>query len=1647
MTNTYAHLGPSSWPVTSPEAMKLQWSHSVISERNYLNEWQAQENASTLAAEMGSSALLRVDTISFPFRRRSSKLRQVCFDDEITVLIGEDCGCDLRPVSILHQTLHDFDEKPWSLRSQRPTGFEEDVTSFMARRPSQPARPLSCTSSTSSSSSSSSMSPSPPLVRSLDWRQTVLVLLDGRMLPVRLPWNDGEQLVRRICATISSESSRGIYGAHQVRHRPADLVQQDLQCLLVQTDTEPRPSTFLRLVLIDLEIFEPNEVLPGAFRRFSKWIPETLNRVSAFRLLGLESLLAAHPDRSHLWHNNVLVDDRQVSPMRFNDGDFLHVLIGDSVDGFACSSPSSTSFQENATEDEAFSGLQASTTLINLHSSMVRHADVDPLTNVAQCISSNDILTWSPMQCSANESSLPQHVSHETPRNDFDGNPFEYPPRVEQPVWHHELWDLLREHGEPELHEEGPIMYVTSHYISHANVQRNEVTRPLRFDVVRFMWEDYIDNAAPLEIYIVNPALPNTVYQGTVATVVVTQHPRPDRAACVMSVAIAGHSHLQNTQIAHSAPLTATSDELLGASGARPQCLPVQTILPPCQFWIGDQPLPLGADVRVYNGLGLQIVIPEERATETHAATAAGGLPTTTEVENDDELALFQTTPQVWLPPRSTPADSVVCSSPRPMTCGLNIPSRTDETTFYQQTSTTIAQPVLQWDPTMIDHFIEDLAGLWELLAFAWEDEPRSGTVLVWFVDHQWPEPHCLAPRPVRLYPAIAEWRRLIWQAWEDEIVPGAVLDYHLVIPKPPTVDSQIIAHVLLVQRPHPPWATMIISIFDARAPDFDVRQFALTLPAQFDLDDLLRVLGVHRECTTTPPLMGCTAWHREVTLQRGVPFHAHSGISILMRWFEPPPIQPPEVEDDETAHLQLHTKRKLVLDDLIPDDSRVLVDFTAAAQAFYSLMSLPFDFLLDWPDDLELPDETTAALGTLRSYDDGSPVSAFHFYVDGSKVAGYGVGAATVCLVECEGDLALAGVLPVHVASAEHAYIGEHAAMVNALIWAVQLSTWHLQKFPMMTVAFHFCFDATNTGYQAAGWWRAHEYKEWQTLFRSLAHILEHRHDAKQLTWNHVRAHAQHPWNELVDRVAKFASKNPQLVGTCDHWIPWLSDSSMMNALQWIWYLEVMRSGAPEVAPLHGLLLAHPLRVPAASPDVSLAPSTSTCEAYKFQIDMKIATANVLTLSIDPTASTTSITRQATLMRQFHEAGCHVVGLQETRHRHLQDTANPYYHMVGAPATSQGCDGVQLWISKTLPIYEDGPVILSKDIRIVAAHATYLIVKVSTTIWRCIFITARAPHSGHGVQAIDSFWHTISTHIRQQMNEWPMIFLGDTNGHLGDTMTDAVGNLHGRQENASGTAFHQWMLEHQMFAPATFQQHHTGTLDYTYVTPDGDHCTRIDYIALPRALTFESVSTWVDEIIDITTQRVDHLPVLCHFVLHVFRPAEPVAAKSLPGVLGSDSSFCRALLHPANFHALRDGIAMPSWDVDPHCTADILAIQTQKAVRSLQPRSIRRPRKSHLSEPTWQLICHKKLLFKQLRALRRTRTFKFFKPFLKPGDDLLLMLRSTDGSSSTTRLLPKQYISSISLLNRSLRQCEQKMLITISSLPTELLAPTRLRA
>ena len=45
--------------------------------------------------------------------------------------------------------------------------------------------------------------------------------------------------------------------------------------------------------------------------------------------LGLERVLAEHGDISYLWKNNVIVPQRDASPMNILDGDYVKIFVGE----------------------------------------------------------------------------------------------------------------------------------------------------------------------------------------------------------------------------------------------------------------------------------------------------------------------------------------------------------------------------------------------------------------------------------------------------------------------------------------------------------------------------------------------------------------------------------------------------------------------------------------------------------------------------------------------------------------------------------------------------------------------------------------------------------------------------------------------------------------------------------------------------------------------------------------------------------------------------------------------------------------------------------------------------------------------------------------------------------------------------------------------------------------------------------------------------------------------------------------------------------------------------------------------------------------------------------------------------------------------
>ena len=189
--------------------------------------------------------------------------------------------------------------------------------------------------------------------------------------------------------------------------------------------------------------------------------------------------------------------------------------------------------------------------------------------------------------------------------------------RTSLPTWGRSILQLLEE--EVDDGEDGPVIMVSSFFIDHETHQFHDEPRILRFDQeyqeweadARFIWEDLVDNQASLDIVLVRPEPPHIPFRGTVATAIVHQHWRPDRAACLITAVHLTDPTTTFHHSAHSTELFLSHDRVRQLAGVEQICQQrEQQGAGPCTIHVGHQLQPDNADIAVLHGLGLHIRIP-----------------------------------------------------------------------------------------------------------------------------------------------------------------------------------------------------------------------------------------------------------------------------------------------------------------------------------------------------------------------------------------------------------------------------------------------------------------------------------------------------------------------------------------------------------------------------------------------------------------------------------------------------------------------------------------------------------------------------------------------------------------------------------------------------------------------------------------------------------------------------------------------------------------------------------------------------------------------------------------------------------------------------------------------------------------------------
>ena len=219
----------------------------------------------------------------------------------------------------------------------------------------------------------------------------------------------------------------------------------------------------------------------------------------------------------------------------------------------------------------------------------------------------------------------------------------------------------------------------------------------------------------------------------------------------------------------------------------------------------------------------------------------------------------------------------------RPVQCSF-----TEEFLRAVQASVEAAQADFQAiDEEAIENQPQVIQALWERSVDARASAPLDQTEYVriesWFLDHIHQQ-RCHGSRITLLGLDFLRWKQLLLETWQDKLVAGADTHFDIIFPDSEDAASGIIAQLIVTQRPQSILRSTLLSVYDSD-PDTERNPytFALVLPDQVQLDDVLTTLQLQNEC---PPVMvsnHCSLWFGSIPIRLNQMVNVHSGYAFRL--------------------------------------------------------------------------------------------------------------------------------------------------------------------------------------------------------------------------------------------------------------------------------------------------------------------------------------------------------------------------------------------------------------------------------------------------------------------------------------------------------------------------------------------------------------------------------------------------------------------------------------------------------------------------------------------------------------------------------------------------------------------------------------------
>eukprot|EP00438_Fugacium_kawagutii_P021709 Skav204029 [mRNA] locus=scaffold1162:12735:20907:+ [translate_table: standard] len=174
--------------------------------------------------------------------------------------------------------------------------------------------------------------------------------------------------------------------------------------------------------------------------------------------------------------------------------------------------------------------------------------------------------------------------------------------------------------------------------------------------------------------------------------------------------------------------------------------------------------------------------------------------------------------------------------------------------------------------------------------------------------------------------------------------------------------------------------------------------------------------------------------------------------------------------------------------------------------------------------------------------------------------------------------------------------------------------------------------------------------------------------------------------------------------------------------------------------------------------------------------------------------------------------------------------------------------------------------------------------------------------------------------------------------------------------ENLSGRIFHEWLLQHFMIVPATFEHFHVGR-STTHVNPSGFE-VRIDFVCFSRQSVFFDFASTVDDSVDLTSVRDDHFAA---FGEASFRCRAP-GPRPRHRRHRDPADLCHLFATQETADAVSWALPRAQWHQSVHQDALDFSDACLQITKWIPERPLRRPRKRHLHPETWNLIQYKQV-------------------------------------------------------------------------------------